>query len=229
MSSTPTDPIWDYFQTEHPESFEAAAGRLRYLVRRMQPGDRVLDIGVGAGFLERHALERGVDIHCLDPSERTIARLRDELALSDKAMVGGGQEIPAPDGRFDAVVMSEVLEHLPDEVLSATLAEVQRVLRPDGTFLGTVPSAEDLTTELALCPCCGARFHRWGHVQSFDQERMHALLSDRFEVLELRSLFLVNWKALNWKGKLLSAVKTGLNRLGVHGGDERLFFRARRA
>jgi ubiquinone/menaquinone biosynthesis C-methylase UbiE len=46
-------------------------------------------------------------------------------------------DIPVPDGSFDAVMCTEVLEHVPDPV--AALKELNRVLRPGGYLLITAP------------------------------------------------------------------------------------------
>jgi len=45
--------------------------------------------------------------------------------------------IPEPDGSFDAILCSEVLEHVPDPV--AALGELARLLKPGGTLLVTAP------------------------------------------------------------------------------------------
>ena len=46
--------------------------------------------------------------------------------------------LPFPDGAFDRVIASEVLEHIPDD--RAAIAELARVLRPGGTLAVTVPA-----------------------------------------------------------------------------------------
>ena len=152
--------IWEHFQNEGIDSFSQSRGRLEFLVRRLAPGLRVLNIGVGNGTFEALSLRKGLDVWSLDPSERAIARLRQELALGEKAQVGFSQNIPFPDEHFDAVIMSEVLEHLDDLVLEATLSEIHRVLRRDGMFLGTVPARENLADSHVVCPHCAHQFHR---------------------------------------------------------------------
>jgi ubiquinone/menaquinone biosynthesis C-methylase UbiE len=47
--------------------------------------------------------------------------------------------IPVPDGSFDAVLCSEVLEHVPDPI--AAIRELNRVLKPGGTLILTSPFA----------------------------------------------------------------------------------------
>src|SRR6266550_9340800 len=91
------DLIWDYYQNESPERFSGSYSRLRFLVKRIKAPATVLNIGCGAGLFEQLALERGLDIHSLDPSERSIGELRARLNLGAKARVGYIQKIPFPD------------------------------------------------------------------------------------------------------------------------------------
>ena len=116
------DVIWDYFQNEGVASFAGSVARLRFIARRFEPGTRVLNIGVGAGFFEKEALSRSIDVHSLDPSARAVQQLGGDLQESGRAKVGYCQEIPWPIGYFDGVVMSEVLEHLSDQVLAQALS-----------------------------------------------------------------------------------------------------------
>lgn len=220
--------IWEYFQNEAPESFRTSRGRLLYLARFVSRGERVLNIGAGDGTLEEAALRRGALAHALDPSPATIEALRRRLGLGERARVGYGQAIPFPDRSFDAVVLSEVLEHLEEPTLRKTLAEAARVLAPAGRLIGTVPARENLAEQAVVCPHCGGRFHRWGHVQAFDPRRIRNLLSADFESVTTRERPFVTWATLNWKGKLQAAARLLLRAFGVHGRQETLVFIARR-
>lgn len=53
------------------------------------------------------------------------------------AVPGRAEELPFPDGSFDAVCLFDVLEHLEDD--RAALAEVRRVLKPGGLLFISVP------------------------------------------------------------------------------------------
>jgi SAM-dependent methyltransferase len=90
----------------------------------LQAGERVLDRVCGAG---RQAVEMYV-------------RGGEVFALEQEADVkqGDALDLPFPDGEFDRVVASEVLEHIPDD--GAALIELARVLRPGGTLAVTVPA-----------------------------------------------------------------------------------------
>lgn len=111
-------------------------------------GERVLDMGCGAG---RHAFElyrRGADVVAFDQDADELAAVSDMFAAMRKAgevpvgadadvKQGDALQLPFADGEFDRVVAAEVLEHIPDD--ETAIAELARVLRPGGTIAVTVP------------------------------------------------------------------------------------------
>lgn len=112
----------------------------------LRPGERVLDLGCGAG---RHAFEarrRGARVVAFDASDReakdVAAVLRampdeDPAGSAGSAVVGDGARLPFPCASFDRVVAAEVLEHVTSD--RAVVAELERVLRPGGVLAVTVP------------------------------------------------------------------------------------------
>lgn len=226
MAGENQDAIWDHFQNEGNASFAGARERLQFLARQLKPGSRVLNIGVGDGTLESEAQRLGLTVSALDPNQRAIAAIREQLKLADRAQVGYADAIPFADGAFDAVVASEVFEHLTEDVLRRSLEEIRRVLAPGGTLLGTVPARERLADQNIVCPGCALRFHRWGHQQSFTCESLRALLNTFLQVDSIYETYFVPSSTLNWKGRILCRLKALLCKLGVHGSDENIVFRA---
>jgi SAM-dependent methyltransferase len=112
------------------------------------PRDLVLDLGCGFG---RHAFEaarRGASVVALDAGPEEVAQVRGTFAAMIEqgeiapdhpvtAVQGDALRLPFPDGTFDRVIASEVLEHIPDD--SAAMRELARVLRPGGAMAVTVP------------------------------------------------------------------------------------------
>jgi ubiquinone/menaquinone biosynthesis C-methylase UbiE len=112
-------------------------------------GDVVLDLGCGFGRHAFEALRRGAHVVALDAGRDEV----EGVAGMFLAMVEAGEltvgtvmatvvqgdalHLPFPDGAFDRVICSEVLEHIPEDV--AAMAELARVLRPGGTMAITVP------------------------------------------------------------------------------------------
>ena len=103
-------------------------------------GERVLDLGVGPGFLASEVaalvgpdgLVAGVDV---SESMLAIARTRvvDGPAAPVQLRIGSATDLPYEDQSFDAVVSTQVLEYVND--IPAALAEIRRVLRPGGRVL----------------------------------------------------------------------------------------------
>ncbi|MEW6589791.1 MAG: class I SAM-dependent methyltransferase [Pseudomonadota bacterium] len=222
--------IWDHFQNEGVDSFAQSQGRLEFLLRRLRPATRALNIGIGNGALERMAVRKGVDIWSLDPSDRAIEILRKELGLGEKAQVGFCQAMPFPDRHFDVVVMSEVLEHLDEEVFEATLMEVRRVLRPGGIFIGTVPAREKLEDAIVVCPHCGSQFHRWGHKRSFSVNTLTLALKQHFLVNSAYEKFFIDWASVGWWRKLQGMLKKFLSwrGIGTYGVCRNIYFCAQK-
>jgi 2-polyprenyl-3-methyl-5-hydroxy-6-metoxy-1,4-benzoquinol methylase len=220
--------IWQHFQNEAPEIFQQADGRVRFLVRQLARrthfGATVLNVGVGGGLFERMAIQQGMNIHSLDPDAGAIARLNANTEMKQQAMVGCLESVPFPSGTFDAVVVSEVLEHLSDAALDQALLEIHRVLGPRGLVIGTVPANENLDEQLTVCPCCGEKFHRWGHLQTFDEDRLRKVLSLRFGVQMIRENFFVPWSYVDWKGKTVCVLKNCFLRLGISWPGASLYF-----
>jgi SAM-dependent methyltransferase len=220
--------IWEFFQnnSEIGDTFINARPRYEYISKQIAPNMYVLNIGVGRGGLEKILLKQGAMVSCLDPSENAIESLRKQYALGDRAQVGFSQSIPFPDHQFDVVVMSEVLEHLTDDVLKATLGELGRVLKQGGRFIGTVPADENLIDNCVICPHCGEIFHRWGHLQKFSEGRLHTMLAEHFHAVKVSRRFFGEVRTLNWKGRLGWGLKKLLISLGVKGSGETFFFSA---
>jgi arsenite methyltransferase len=104
----------------------------------LKPGERVLDIGSGPGYLVSEmgaAVGRDGAVHGLDASGamNAIAARR----CTDKPWVqideGDALELPYADGTFDAAVSTQVYEYVAD--LPRALNELHRVLRPGGRAL----------------------------------------------------------------------------------------------
>ena len=101
----------------------------------LRPGERVLDVGVGPGFLAAEMVgEVGADgvVAGIDVSETMLALAKGRDAAIE-LRVGSAGSIPYPDASFDVAVSTQVLEYVAD--IPAALAELRRVVRPGGRIL----------------------------------------------------------------------------------------------
>ncbi len=150
---------------------------------RVTPGDRVLDMGCGAG---RHAFElyrRGAHVVAFDMDADELAgvetmfgamRLADEVPADATAetVQGDALDLPFPDDHFDAIIASEVLEHIPDDMRA--MRELLRVLKPGGKLAVTVPS----WLPERVCWALSEDYHTapGGHVRIYTRAELEAKL-----------------------------------------------------
>ncbi len=87
------------------------------------PGGRILDLGGGTGAANDVFGDR--DVVTLDPAAEMLS-----LNPVRHRIVGAGEHLPFRDGTFDAVFSAYVFRNL--DSVSATLEEINRVLRPGG-------------------------------------------------------------------------------------------------
>ncbi|HOA67386.1 MAG TPA: class I SAM-dependent methyltransferase [Phycicoccus elongatus] len=158
------------------------------------PGERVLDMGCGAG---RHAFElyrRGADVVALDQNTSDLA----EVAVMFEAMAAEGQvptgssaatvegdalALPFDDGEFDRIIAAEILEHIPDD--RTAMEELFRVLKPGGVLAVTVPRWFAEKVNWALSDA----YHEveGGHVRIYKESELRGRLEDVGFVVDGRS------------------------------------------
>jgi arsenite methyltransferase len=117
-----------------------------------QPGERVLDVGSGPGYLVASIAEAvgptGA-VHGVDPSPAM-----NSLAAARAAGMpwvhfddGDANALPYPDGAFDVAVSTQVYEYVTD--IEGALGELRRVLRPGGRALVLDSDADSLVWHTA--------------------------------------------------------------------------------
>lgn len=220
--------IWSYFQNEGAEYFAASQPRYAFLLNaikaRVEACSAVLNIGVGNGKLESMLAESRYLVSALDPDAQAIAKL---IATGIDARCGSAEELPFENDSFEAIIASEVLEHLDSESCHQAASEIRRTLKPGGYFIGTVPYQEQLADNVTVCPHCGERFHRWGHQQSFDRKRLTDLFGDGFELVHLSRRAFVAWNLPPFR-MLKSCFRWILGRCGEQVASPHFYFEFRK-
>ena len=179
---------------------------VNYTILELHPGDRLLDIGCGFGRHSYEALRRGADVVSSDFSlpellevDGTVGAMEEgnELpaGVSSASCNGDVTQLPFPDGSFNRIIASEILEHIDDDI--AALVELVRVLRPGGTFAATVPS----TFPERICWKITDEYHapkvEGGHVRIYEKgelaRRMEAAGLEVFHDHRAHSLHTPYW------------------------------------
>ena len=85
----------------------------------------MLDLAAGTGVLTRPLLEAGLEVVAVEP----VAEMRRRCPPSARALEGTAEAIPLDAGSVDAVVVGQAFHWFDGD---AALAEIHRVLRPEG-------------------------------------------------------------------------------------------------
>jgi SAM-dependent methyltransferase len=180
-------------------------------ILRMIPqtdGGSALDVGVRDGHFSRILAQRFASVTALDLQMPQI----DHPKIA--CVSGDVRDLTFPDDSFDFVLCAEVLEHIPPQLLGSACSELARVTR--GHLLIGVPFQQDTRIGRTTCLACGARNPPWGHVNSFDEERLVSLFPSL--PVETRSFVGVNDESTNELSALLMDVAG--NPYGTYGQDE---------
>jgi len=95
----------------------------------------VLDVATGTGAVARELLaEKGCTVVGLDQSPEMLAEARRRLPDTVTLVQSRAEELPFPDGAFDALTFTYLLRYVEDP--AAVLHELARVVRPGGTIAG---------------------------------------------------------------------------------------------
>ena len=102
-----------------------------------RPGDRVLDVACGGGYLLMEAERAGLEAHGIDIAQAAIDRAK-TFAPKSNLVRGDAENLPYEDGHFDIVTCLGSLEHFLSP--PKALEEMRRVLKPAGRAVIVVPN-----------------------------------------------------------------------------------------
>ncbi|WP_051252072.1 class I SAM-dependent methyltransferase [Rhizobium etli] len=154
---------------------------------------RLLDYGCGDGKYFHHFVStRGFipeNVYGAEVSSRRVQRCHD-MGWANASLIDGAGPLPYEDASFDIINMMEVIEHIPAELGSRTIAELRRVLRPGGRLLISTPNYPikrfyDLSDALLHGKWSRLRDDPT-HVTHFSDRRLRHLLERSFSQVEAR-------------------------------------------
>lgn len=166
--------------------------RREFIARSIGKGKRVLDVGCLGGRLSAWISERYNDVWGLEVNPRAaeVARSRGVQVTIADAEDG----LPFESGRFDFVIVGELLEHLYDT--QAFFEECARVLKKDGQLLLTVSNLNSLSNRLRVLrgdflERSGSfpEDHYGGHIRQFNEAKLRELCRRTgFRIEEIRGV-----------------------------------------
>jgi SAM-dependent methyltransferase len=161
-------------------------------LERLVPGrGRLLDLGCAAGYFFEQAGKRGWQAYGSDIGKWTAeaARARGLTNL----YVGRLTDLEFPAGHFDVVHAGAIFEHLTD--LRSELAEIRRILRPDGVLHLEVPNYRTLPILLGRDDFMLNMPPQ--HINYFTPKTLHTLLTSAgFDQVRVSSTGGLKWENL---------------------------------
>ncbi len=141
------DTNWGQYEISGPRHRYRLNILMKLIETHVPRGATVLDIGCGSGKLLMRLAGKGYEAIGRDASREFVERIEQRIPtakLSGRIEVKAAraEKLDLPDRSVDAVVLSEVLEHLPDE--RPALKEIKRVMKEDSVIFITVPADPDL-------------------------------------------------------------------------------------
>jgi 2-polyprenyl-3-methyl-5-hydroxy-6-metoxy-1,4-benzoquinol methylase len=150
------------------------------VLRLVNPGSAVLDLGCATGALGAALREQGCRVVGVERDKEAAEIARDRLdAVYEIDLVTGDLSALADEGPFDAIVLADVLEHLvePQELLRA----LPPLLAQDGLLITSIPNVAHGSVRLALLagqfPYRETGLLDSTHVRFFTRESMAAMLA----------------------------------------------------
>jgi 2-polyprenyl-3-methyl-5-hydroxy-6-metoxy-1,4-benzoquinol methylase len=145
--------------------------RLAFLLKQVEPGNRVLDLGCGDGSFAAPLVAAGCVVTMADVAQEALRRARLRAPGAEAVALVEGAPLPFAPDAFDVVWAGELLEHVADVV--GLLSEVRGVLRWGGRLVASTP----WHGRLVVAP--DAHFDpRADHLRFFSARTLGALLGD---------------------------------------------------
>jgi SAM-dependent methyltransferase len=155
----------------------------------IQKGNKVLDVGCGAAPMSLYFASKGVRVKGIDLSQRAIA----ENLKAKEYFKFDNLEFSCEDfmeyadyATYDVVMMTEVLEHLPDD--KGSLQKINKLLKDDGYLLMSVPSSNAPLHKKYVKKYGKDPFdERVGHLRRYNAVQIFNLLYETgFELVEFK-------------------------------------------
>jgi ubiquinone/menaquinone biosynthesis C-methylase UbiE len=198
----------------HAGSLLYAEHTTRYLAATaLVEGRRVLDIACGSGY-GTHLLSQSAEhVVGVDVSPVAVSYASQTYgAGNNEFVVGDATAIPLPDDCVDVVVSFETIEHVAS--YGAFVAEVDRVLAPDGLFVLSTPNDAEFIQDNHF------HLHQFGHDELLGLVRPYFTHVEEYFQATWKSVVLAPASALASEGP----IDTGVLNLAPLGLDQYLYF-----
>lgn len=162
---------FNYFKEQESASDKEEIRRLNQAIIHHIPekAELILDVGCGNGWVAKYFLPRGKKVVSMDISiANPVNVLKENPGENHAAIVADAYWLPFKKNIFDAIIASEIMEHVYDPKLFIT--GIMEVLKPGGKLVITTPYNEKI--EYFLCVHCNKPTPKNAHLHSFNEKNI---------------------------------------------------------
>jgi 2-polyprenyl-3-methyl-5-hydroxy-6-metoxy-1,4-benzoquinol methylase len=190
---------FNYFKEEESRATKEEIRRLHQAIIKRIPknAELILDVGCGNGWAAKYFLGKGKKVVSMDISiKNPLKVLKENPVENHAAVVADAYHLPFRKNSFDAIIASEILEHVYDPKLF--LVKLIEALKPGGRLIITTPYNEKI--EYFLCVHCNKPTPKNAHLHSFNDTNIINFIPQE----------LVNFKTDKFSNKYLVRLRLNL-------------------
>ena len=144
----PSLPYYEYERLADRKRLDFIKG---FLQHTLPNNAKILDVGCGNGVISRHLGSFGYNVTGIDVSDKTISKAQSLNKYENvKFIKKSAEELVATGDKYDAIICSEVLEHLNDP--NSLLEVLNKILANSGKLIITVPNGNGPREALVTKP-----------------------------------------------------------------------------
>ncbi len=177
----------DWYSNIHQKRFADILG----IIEKYRPDKKIkiLEVGTWPGYLAVCFYRSGFDTAGIDIDPTRLEKIKG-LGIEVFALdLNRSERLPFGKDRFDCACISEIMEHIGRNSGVSLLAEIRRVLKPDGFMVVTTPNRYSFGNISRLrfpkAGHCGADNRGHGHLQEFSQKEIARIISSNgFKIMD---------------------------------------------
>jgi len=131
------DPRWTFEKWSYKHTFIAKMKYVEKLLENVPKTSKILDAGCGQGLLVEEFKRRGYDIIGIDAFYSSSSVQKGDLRKSG-----------FPEKQFDLILLLDVIEHFHLDEQDKVIAELVRILKPQGKIIFSIPNQAHLSSRL---------------------------------------------------------------------------------
>lgn len=172
----------DSLYVEEEKGLRLSALPILKVLKRLNKGGRILDLGCATGFFLDEARKRGWDAYGVELSNWAVDYAKNRVKIKN-VFHGVLKNAKYPDNFFDVVIIKDAIERLTDP--KGTLVEIRRILKSDGILCVNTPNIDSIVTRVF-------RSRWWGvhqsHLYYFNRHTLYMMLEKTgFHPIKTRS------------------------------------------